>query len=351
MRRTPSTLSTCLAGAALAALLGAGGAARAQVYSGYNGSPLYAPGVYGVNFGAVEFPTLGFPMSNYGYPGFGYATPGWGAGVGTGYGYGFGWGYGYGGFGYGGYPGYGFMGMSLADQWMLKYQQYALNASRYNLMNAEASTAYQAANLMHQQALQTMLQNYSGGKYAGGGASVPRTYGDEGGGDGRKPAGDIPFDQLVARDGQVLWPLGAPEDGDLGSRKQRATAAIQQLLKDRGEGRDAPVRQVVRARRALSDYAVPAAREIKADHPDDYDDWVNYVSSLDRGLRTLAGLQGAGGRGGNATPRETNIDIRPENQPKSAGDVLKGRVKDEAPKSSDSPGSPDAPKAPPDRPE
>ena len=198
------------------------GPARAQVIGGVGSSPL------------VGSPLVGAPMPySYAYPGFGYGGYGYGTYGGVGY---------YGGAGYYGIPGYGYgfggIGMTAADQWMMKYQNYALNASRYNLLNAETATQYQAANLMHQQALQTLMQTYSmnylNNKYGnsggyGVGLGRPVSYGSNGSND-KTPA--IPADKLFSRDGQVLWPLGAPEDGDLKAKKQAASAAIQKAIGD-----------------------------------------------------------------------------------------------------------------------
>ncbi len=141
--------------------------------------------------------------------------------------------------------------------------------------------------------------------------------------------GDIPFNRLFAKDGEILWPLGAPTDGDLASKKQAADQAITKVVREYAQGGNAPVRDVVAARRALSNYAVPAADKLK-DNQDDYDDWVNWVSSLDRGLRTIA--QSGEGRGGRtaASPAEgLDIEIKPDTAPKTAGEVLKEKLQAE----------------------
>ena len=217
--------------------------------------------------------------------------------------------------------------MTAADQWMMKYQNYALNASRYNLLNAETVTQYQAANLMHQQALQTLMQtysmNYRNNKYGNSGYGVglgrPTSYGSSGSNDQAKA---IPADKLFSKDGQVLWPLGAPEDGDLKAKKQAASAAIQKAISDYIASNAAPpVREVVAARKALSDYANPAARELKDQRPDDYDAFVNYIQNLDGSLRSLADVahNGAGTARHRPAPAETTggINVDPKTLPKA----------------------------------
>ena len=95
------------------------------------------------------------------------------------------------------------------------------------------------------------------------------------------------------------------------------------------------------ARKALSDYANPAARELKDQRPDDYDAFVNYIQNLDGSLRSLADVahNGAGTARHRPAPAETTggINIDPKTAPKSAGDVLKEKVKSESPGSADQP--------------
>ena len=137
-----------------------------------------------------------------------------------GYGYGYGgWGYG----GYGGYGGFGSMGMSLYDQAMVKEQSYMNNAARFNLQNAQAEQAYQAANLIQQRAVNTALENQrlsyqlakekydvrsrEAASYQAAMAANP----------------PVPIDQLIDGQGRVLWPDYAPSGGAQGERRARPT--------------------------------------------------------------------------------------------------------------------------------
>jgi len=237
-----------------------------------------------------------------------------------------------------------------------KYLAYNMAASRYNLNTAEAATAYQAANLFQQRALGTMMDNYLGAKYGAGAPSydiqtgapasvVPYSLGN-GPGRGERErhpgvavggrqdvagrtngaGGSLPFDRLIGRDGEVLWPLGAPTDGDLGAKKQAADEAIQGVLQDARRGRRVPARRVVEARDKLAAYVNPAADAIRKHNEKDVDGFADFVQSLDAGLRSLAEARGAG--------RPARVpDIEPPNAPRTGGDVLEKSLekKGEAP--------------------
>lgn len=290
---------------------------------------MFYPGAAGMYYPAYNYGLYGGYGAPFNYGGFGlYGRPGWGLGP-SAYGYG--------------------LGMTVADQWMGRYMAHALSASRYNLMNAEAATAYQAANLMHQRAAQTLMQNYMGSKYANAGASPgygvapgrPLAYGTTGGKGEPRPA--LRPDEMFAKDGQVLWPLGAPEDGSLRSKKQAASQAIQKAVGDYLADRAAPpVSEVVAARTALANYANPAAREIKDQRPDDYEDFVHYIEDLDTSLRSLADVKhsGAGRARHRPAPAEVTggIDVDPAGKAKSAGEVLKEKVQAESSRDRQSPG-------------
>jgi hypothetical protein len=265
------------------------------------------------------------------YAGWGYPYGGWG----WGYPYGAGWGWGVG------------YGMSLPLLNTYRMQAMALNASRYNLRNAEAATAYQAANLYHQQALNLMMDNYQRARLMALGDVAPgvKSYvraGGEGAGPGRAAAvgtaparGEGPatggrtpatFQEMIARDGSVFWPLGAPTSGDLGAKQQAASRAIRDAMQDyRADGR-VSVRRVADARRKLAAYAVPAANALR-DEKDSKDvrGFSDYVQTLDAGLRSLAAGPETGGRAaGPAGVGEQNF--RPNVAPETAGEVVKEKI-------------------------
>src|SRR5207237_1092384 len=148
-----------------------------------------------------------------------------------------------------------------------RMQAMALNASRYNLRNAEAATAYQAANLYHQQALGLMMENEQRARLMAMGDVAPYAKYDVrtgGGGSGTAPAANE-----AARDG---------------------------MRDDRADGR-VSVRRVAAARRQLAAYAVPAARELRDEKSsEDVAGFARYVQTLDAGLRALVAGPDAGDR-------------------------------------------------------
>lgn len=257
-----------------------------------------------------------------------------------------GWG-GWGGWGgYGGYGGVGIgrYGMSLSQLNFFRMQAAARNASRYNLNNAEAATAYQAANLYRQAAIDEMLNNRMKAQqfaqsrfdygpmdrgYASPGRAPIRSRTQApaaGEGQAAVEAAQRPatFNEMIAQNGEVFWPLGAPDQGELGTKRSAASAAIQDLIQQSRRG-PVSVRRVVQARNALSDYAVPAAQALKQDRPDDVDDFATYIKTLDAGLRSLALNEGATRP---ASPGGTTRtpDIKPDNAPESAGEVLEKKI-------------------------
>lgn len=169
-------------------------------------------------------------------------------------GYGFGAGYGFGGWGGGGW-GFGDIGMSPYDQAMVKEQFYANNAARFNLQNAQAEQAFQSANLMRQQALNTALENQrlayqiAKDRYDIRGRQASAS---------QAAAPAIPLDSLIDDDGQVLWPDYAPSGGAHAERRQRADAAIKVAYLGYKKDGHAGVNEVVDARRRLHAYGQPA---------------------------------------------------------------------------------------------
>ena len=308
------------------ALLVAAAAALAPARAGAQWISMPGMGPYGSGY---PFYGFSWPTPTIGYaPWVGFMGPGgnvaWAGGASP---YGIGWS-----------PYYSSYGRAFN-----RYLGANMMASRYNLNTAEAATAYQAANLFHQEALGTMLDNYGGRKYATAAPSydiqtgaptsvVPYSLGNGpsraererhpgvavGGRQnvvGPNGGGNLPFNRLIGRDGEVLWPLGAPTDGDLGAKKKAADEAIQGVLQDASRGRRVPARRVVEARDKLAAYVNPAADAVRKHNEKDVDGFADFVQSLDAGLRSLAESRGTG-RAARAP------DLDPPNVPKTGGDVL-----------------------------
>lgn len=295
-----------LGAVALLLLTGRGGPVRAQVLiSPFGGGPNWD-----MRQGIFPADSMGVNVPDYGLGG------GWGMGPGWGGGYGYG--------SYGLWP-IGMGGMSLADQWLSRYQQAQMVNAQSNALNAQAAQESQAAGLLQQQATGNLAASYAGAKYGNG---VPLSPGAS----TLTPVGTVPLAELLDADGRVIWPLSAPVDDKLASLRQQADALVTRVVRDyRPDGR-VGVRAVVEARQALAAYAVPAAQELKQANPEGYQEFVNTVASLDGHLRTMARFASPGEPDRAPTTRTPrapagtdgpSANTRPANAPRTAGDVLR----------------------------
>ena len=295
------------------------GGAGFGTFSPYNGAIQVGEGGGGVGYGGVGYGGVGY--GGYGNYGGGYGNYGGGYG-GFGYsGYG-----GYGGYGYGNAYGGGYgYGITPYTAAIAEREQIQQSNARYNLLNAESVEAYQGANLMRAEAYDALTD-----------AQVQRRKAMSNGSDGSDA---IPIQELFSREGDVLWPLGAPTDGDLGAKKDAASEAVKKVVTEFLADREAPTREVINARQALSDYAVPAAKYFeKTEDKQDEKDWEKWVTTLDQGLRTMAGIERGPADEARPNPRRAENRpkakdepapelARPAGQPKSAGDVLRDSLR------------------------
>ena len=175
------------------------------------------------------------------------------------------YGYGYGNpGGYGGYGGFGGPGMSLYDQEVAKQQALAESASRYQLRTAQAEEAYQAANLLQQQAVATALENQRQAQALRSQYDVQTKAPTADPAAGSSPTPPIPLGELIDPQGKVLWPEGTPVGGDLAAKRQLADAAIRAAYQEHRSGGQASVQAVVEAKRALYAYGQPALARLRA---------------------------------------------------------------------------------------
>jgi hypothetical protein len=212
----------------------------------------------------VAYPAYGYYGGyypyNYGGAYFGGGWSGWG-----------GWGYNSGPFGGAGY--------SLADIEMLKQQQASLNASKYNLENAQAVQAYQSANYYQQQAVNTYLSNMKMSQ------EMQQKYNAETAARvaaSRKPP--RPFEQLVAADGNVLWPEYAPAN----QNRAAVDEAIRNAETERRQNGQATVQTVNQARKKLIAYGQPALSRVRRERPGFGNSFRDFLNELDVSLDTLA---------------------------------------------------------------
>ena len=211
--------------------------------------------------------------------------------------------------------------MTPYDQDLYKSQVYDLNASRYNLQNAQAAQAYAAANFYSTMANETAYRNYKqstgmrpfypiGDRPTSNAADRPRPD--------RRPR--IPLDQLVGSDGRVNWPNTAPtEPADLSKKRDEVDHSVKDADKEYRKNGRATVADVVAARNRLNDYGHRALDSIREKQPASVRDLAHFLNSLDFALLSM----------GEAPRPVGSIDLRPDDAPKTAGDVLKDSIKDE----------------------
>jgi hypothetical protein len=152
----------------------------------------------------------------------------------------------------------GGIGMSPWDQQMYKDQFYALNASRYNVANAEAVRAYEAANLANQQAQATAISNAervaalqekfeSSPKFKA--YQAANRY------QGVDP---MPLDQLLSSDGTILWPEVVLQTQDVSGRRAAADKAVKTLFTEARSTGTPSIRSINQARDRLVAFGRPA---------------------------------------------------------------------------------------------
>ncbi|MDB5349390.1 MAG: hypothetical protein JWN86_637 [Planctomycetota bacterium] len=229
----------------------------------------------GINLTVPQYGPIIIYGSPYGYNGygnygaFGVVSPGWTAPI-PGYG------------GYGFAPG-GYNIPPTYDDPLYRQQQYAMNASRYNLQNAQATKAYQEANFFQQQAIATAMNNAQQApavrEQFNVRSAAPRSR-------SRAPrqTSTVPLDQLITKDGAVLWPQSSPVDPSR-ERVDTAIAAIAKQYQDDGK---ATVQSVNEARNALSAYGHPALTEVRKERPQSAAVFKSFLNNLDVSLAGMA---------------------------------------------------------------
>ncbi len=278
---------------------------------GYYNSPV--PG--NALAGALNYQGLLGGVSPFGY-GNGYGFGGYG-GLG---------GYGFGGFGgYGGYLG----GISPYNEVAAITENYALANSRYNLNTAEAVQAYAAANFYNTMARTTAANNYP--MTAPAQSKFPIRWTTNNAQPNRAARHNyLPIAKVVDDKGQIQWPSGAPTSpGDVAAARSDADKAVQDVASAYKKDGRAPVSEVVDAENKVEAYGRKAIETLGADRQADAQGLGLFLGSLEHALNVMGnGVQSIGG-----------AHIKPDNAPKTAGEVLKSSVIDEKakPKESDNP--------------
>ncbi len=233
----------------------------------------------------INYPAYGYSGYNHGgyYGGYGYygglavVAPGWSApipGVG---------GYGFSPGGYNvGYGPNGGAGISPYDQQLAAQQQYAMNASRYDLQTAQAAEAYQRANLYQQQALSMAVNNAKEQAALRQKFSV-KTMEPKYSNAPAKVAPNVPLNDLLNDDGTPKWPGIAPKN-DL---RAQADSAIAAVAKDFRQDGQATVQDVNDARDALYAYGRPALATVRRQHASQGSSFKDFLNNLDVALDVM----------------------------------------------------------------
>ncbi|CAN5909223.1 hypothetical protein BH23PLA1_BH23PLA1_20860 [soil metagenome] len=305
----------------LALVLGLGialmsaGRADAQIFNPYGGGYGYGYGPYGGSgFGGGYAPfasgAAGYNMATrWGAMGYGMSSPGpvMAAPIGI-------WG-----------------GLTPGGTAAMTQQTMALNASRYNQMQSQATLNYQAANMFNQMAARTMLENYGQAKYGADygnqrypirGAGPRLSPGEVGpDADAAVAEGDDPRmvrpGPIFGDDGRVLWPESTPVSPELDEKRLAAAEAIQDVAqKSRRDGR-APVSAVVDAKEKLEDFGRDAVQNLQEqDNSEAAEEIARFVQNVDYALSNFV----------NTTPRMDSTVKAPPDAPKTGGDVLKESI-------------------------
>jgi hypothetical protein len=274
----------------------------------------YVPGIFGVApYGGFGFDGIGV-AGDFSALGFGTDITGWGSGYGTGWGFGYVNPY----IGYG--AGYGVYGESPYSLAIGRAEQEAMNESRFNMMNAQAAMAYQAANLYQQEAINEAADRYRQAKVL-----QPRYQVETGTTrfDRRHPTIQlIPREKLLDADGRVQWPASTPSGPNLSEARNAVDDAIVKVVQEVKERGHASVRNVVAARDALSNFARLALERLRSESPADAAGFQVFLQSLDHVLYTTAENPAT------AAARTTGgTGLTPDNAPKTAGEVLKEAIR------------------------
>jgi len=185
-------------------------------------------------------------------------------------------GWNYPGGGYYGNPGYGPGSLDVLSQ-------QALASSRYELQTAQASEAYAKANFFQQQAIGESIRNAQ--------AMQPPPIRERYNAKTARPKGSVhapkgeptlALDQLMTRDGGILWPSAAPANTARGD----FDAAIANLAKAFQTEGKADVDDINAARNLLQAYGVPALAKVRREKPTQAPAMKTFLNSLDA---TLAG--------------------------------------------------------------
>ncbi len=99
---------------------------------------------------------------------------------------------------------------------------------------------------------------------------------------------NVPRDQLLDKDGKILWPGAAPDDSATAGTRRAAEDAVRGVVSAQKTYGSATVRQVVDAKKKLTAFAREALPVVSARHRADSDVLERFIVELGKTLQTMA---------------------------------------------------------------
>ena len=103
-----------------------------------------------------------------------------------------------------------------------------------------------------------------------------------------RPAPTVPREQLLAGDGQILWPTATPDDSVTFGTRRAADEAVRTVVVASQSAGHAPIRQVIDAKNKLTTFARRALPIVKAKNVADADSLERFIVELGKTLQTMA---------------------------------------------------------------
>jgi hypothetical protein len=182
------------------------------------------------------------------------------------------------------------VGVSPWDPIMQSQLNLGMRTAQYDMYNAWSADMYQTANLYNQQAIAQALENQKQMQAMQPRYDVrtqaPRTMKSR----DRGRTQLLQRNQVLSRDGKVLWPGRAPSEGELGKARAAAEAAIRVAVKEFEADGKASVQSVVEAKELLYAYGKPALEELAGKSRTATEGMIKFLASLEQVLNSLAGV-------------------------------------------------------------
>jgi hypothetical protein len=103
-----------------------------------------------------------------------------------------------------------------------------------------------------------------------------------------RPVPTMPREQLLSDDGKILWPSATPDDAVTGGTRRAAEEAVRNVLAASGASGHAPVKRVIAAKNALTDFARKALPIVKTKNAADAEGLERFIVELGKTLQTMA---------------------------------------------------------------